>query len=208
MVKINQENLPVWYQRLVPILEALDIVPGSPIAGSFALWLWQGHTTGKTPSWTPADIDIWFSSEVDMLRTAVNAFSGIQRGYPTAAFEKRGPAIVEIRVAEDLPTLQFIHRNTYGSERKAPYRFLDMFDLSVTQVAVEFFCHDTVQFAFGDDDVRSDIASGTCRCFRDMAAPDFAETNTPRLAKYKARGFEITQGVIRDLKWGSDYPSH
>ena len=200
MVKINSENLPGWYQRLCPILEACGVSLSCPIAGSFALWLWQVHTTGKAPSWTPSDVDFWVSSDTDMMRV----FSNIQLLYPGATLEQRGPAIVEIRVAEDLPTLQFIHRNPYGQKRPAPLSFLNMFDLSVAQVAIEYFDGGSVNFAFGDDEVKTDIATGMTRCFRDMSV---AETNTPaRLAKYHDRGFQTRQGEIRPIgNWGFYY---
>lgn len=209
MVKINPATLPGWYQRLASILSEIEIQPQSPIAGSFALWLWRVYTTGKAPAWSPSDIDFWFSSEVQMLRTAVKAFSNLQPDYPGSTLAKRGPAIVEIQVAEDLPMLQFIHRNTYGIETPAPGCFLGMFDLSVTQVAIEYFHSDTVEFVFGDDDVRSDIAAGACRCFRDMKAPSFTETNTPsRIVKYQNRGFRVAQGEVRKLvKWAVYYDS-
>ena len=207
MVKINSENLPAWYQRLCSVLDVVGVHPFSPIAGSFALWLWQVHTTGKAPSWKPSDVDIWFASEREMLRAVANTFSVIQEIHSGALFKRRGPCIVEIHIDDELPVIQFIHRNTYGQKRKAPYCFLDMFDLSVAQVAVEYFERDSVRFAFGDDDVRNDIHNKTTRCFRDLTASDLSKTNTPtRLEKYKARGFEAIQGEIRELvKWGQNY---
>lgn len=206
MALINSGNLPEWYQQLCPVIEVTD---DCPIAGSFALWLWQTHCTGKAPSWKPTDVDFWFSTEVAMLRTAIAVFLKVQKNeflYPGATLVKRGPAIIEIQLP-DLPTLQFIHRNTFKT-RPPPFCFLDLFDLSVAQVAIVRFdvrsaTEVKVKFDFGDDEVRNDIATGMNRCFRDMSALPEAtgmQMTRKRLSKYEERGFQTHQGEIRPLK--------
>lgn len=198
-LKTSLESLPDWFREIAPILAKVN----RSIAGSFSLWTWQA-LTAKQPSWKPSDVDIWFSSkrEKDFYRTIVETWINVQDQFPGALMKKRGPAIVEIRLRDDLPTLQFIMRNAPGD---SPGCFLDLFDLSVAQVAMDFglTCEaplfGDVNFTFADDLVRSDIASGTSRYFRDLDGDKVQK----RIDKYEGRGFQITQGEIRDLKpWG------
>ena len=204
MLMLPSDDLPSWCQTLYPIIK--KAVPSCPIAGSFALWFWMAQK--KTPTWTPNNVDFWFSSCEEMKRVAAEVSSLA----PEAPVEKCGVAIIKIHLSE-VPTLRFIWRGIYHSGLPSPAAFLSMFDLSVAQVAITRFVLGDLQFVFGDDDVRADIANGSSRCFRPMgtnrqaavrdrlvAATDRAAS---RRATYRSRGFEITQGEERVFAdWG------
>ena len=202
LVQTTLSDFPKWFRDMAFVLDQIE----APIAGSFALWAWQAVTSGP-PLWTPADVDIWYSSrhEKQFFRDIVD----VMAMFPGASLKKRGPAIVEICLRDDLPTLQFIRRKV-DETTQSTKRFLDLFDLSVVQVVLSFNIigcddHGRFGFTFGDSDVKSDIARGTSRCFRDLG--DSAQQD--RLVKYEGRGFLITRGEIRDLKpWGVYDESH
>ena len=214
IVKDSLTQLPKWLQEIADALEIIRPTPSTPIAGSFALWLWQAFTIAP-PTWKPSDVDIWYSSadKASFYQKLVGWFIALQAKFPDSKMTSRGPAIVEIHLGGDLPKLQFIQRNVRDQERPAPHCFLDLFDLSVAQVAMTDFhltmpdCHEatfaSITFAFGDEAVRSEIALGKCRCFRDLVGHDMC---VKRLVKYEGRGFDITQGEIHELKkWNIAY---
>ena len=209
---------PAWYSS---IMKAVDGLPSDshPIAGSFALWMWEAHD-GRMPTWVPGDVDIWYASDdTSMYQDIVKVTDS--SGNLFVDITKRGSSIIEVNLGEDVPTLQFIQRPIFDDDRALPFGFLDQFDLSVAQVAITRInrrtsdiapdtatgsgsvCHQ-VHFEFGDADIRSDIANDLCRCFREMTV---ASTNTKnRITKYTTRGYQVAQGEIHRLtEWNSYY---
>ena len=213
-IKQILNTFPEWVQEIAGALEIIRPRSSTPIAGSFALWLWEAFTL-ETPTWKPSDVDIWYSStdKASFYQKLVGWFIALQAKFPHAIMKSRGPAIVEIYLGGDLPKLQFIQRNIRDQKRPAPHCYLDLFDLSVAQVAITDF-HLTfpdclaatfvsVAFEFGDEAVRREIASATCRCFRDLKDTNMSQK---RLVKYGDRGFNISQGEIHELKkWNIAY---